>query len=56
MRSLARLYAMLLPGTEDPLISDRTLSAAVRPRTVGRDRVLGLPTAFGRGFALPSRA
>ncbi|MER5619998.1 serine hydrolase domain-containing protein [Streptosporangium sp. NPDC002544] len=55
-RSLARLYAMLLPGAEAPLISDRTQSAAVRPRAVGRDRVLGLPSAFGCGFALPSRA
>ncbi|MEU6998844.1 serine hydrolase domain-containing protein [Nonomuraea sp. NPDC046570] len=55
-RSLAQLYAMLLPEAEDPLISDRTQRAAVRLRAAGRDRVLGLPSAFGCGFALHSRA
>ncbi|MER6582819.1 serine hydrolase domain-containing protein [Nonomuraea sp. NPDC001023] len=54
--SLARLYAMLLPGTRTPLVSDRTLRAVTRPRVAGRDRVLGVPSAFGCGFALPSRA
>ncbi|MGW4407917.1 serine hydrolase domain-containing protein [Nonomuraea sp. NPDC004702] len=61
-RSLARLYALLLPGAgsapgdEPPLIGARTWRAAVRPRAAGRDRVLGVPSAFGCGFALPSRA
>ncbi|MEU1727038.1 serine hydrolase domain-containing protein [Nonomuraea sp. NPDC005692] len=61
-RSLARLYALLLPGAgcrpgdEPPLVRERTWRAAVRPRAAGRDRVLGVPSAFGCGFALPSRA
>ncbi|MFI6925982.1 serine hydrolase domain-containing protein [Nonomuraea spiralis] len=72
-RSLARLYALLLPrvespdatsspgagspsGAEPPLVGERTWRAAVRPRAAGRDRVLGVPSAFGCGFALPSRA
>ncbi|MEV8638473.1 serine hydrolase domain-containing protein [Streptosporangium sp. NPDC051023] len=55
-RSLARLYDLLLPGTESPLVGERTWRAAVRPRARGRDRVLGIPSAYGCGFALPSRA
>ncbi|MER6511522.1 serine hydrolase domain-containing protein [Nonomuraea sp. NPDC001636] len=61
-RSLARLYALLLPGAgsapgdEPPLVGEGTWRAAVRPRAAGRDRVLGVPSAFGCGFALPSRA
>ncbi|GIH93439.1 serine hydrolase domain-containing protein [Planobispora siamensis] len=55
-RSLARLYAMLLPGAGPCLVGGRTLRAAVGPRVTGRDRVLGVSSAFGCGFALPSRA
>ncbi|WP_449061186.1 serine hydrolase domain-containing protein [Planomonospora algeriensis] len=55
-RALARLYAMLLPEAGTALVGGRTLRAAVRPRVAGRDRVLGLASAFGCGFALPSRA
>ncbi|MGJ6969024.1 serine hydrolase domain-containing protein [Streptosporangium sp. G11] len=51
--SLARLYALLMVGA---LASERTWRTAVIPRATGRDRVLGLPAAYGCGFALPSRA
>ncbi|GGS63941.1 esterase [Planobispora rosea] len=55
-RSLARLYSMLLPGTGSSLVGGPTLRAAVQRRVAGRDRVLGVASAFGCGFALPSRA
>jgi CubicO group peptidase (beta-lactamase class C family) len=54
--SLARLYAALLPGADAPLVGDRTRAAVTAPRVSGRDRVLGVRSAFACGFALPSRA
>jgi CubicO group peptidase (beta-lactamase class C family) len=54
--ALARLYAALLPDGDPPLVSARTLVAATRVRAAGRDRVLGVRSAFGCGFARPSTA
>ncbi len=54
--SLAQLYAALLPGADAPLIGDRTRATVTAPRVSGRDRVLGMRSAFACGFALPSSA
>ncbi|GII94203.1 serine hydrolase domain-containing protein [Sinosporangium siamense] len=51
--ALARMYALLLAGA---LVREGTWRTAVRPQTAGWDRVLGLPAAYGCGFALPSPA
>ncbi|TKA04626.1 serine hydrolase domain-containing protein [Actinacidiphila oryziradicis] len=54
-RSLARLYAALVvePG-RPPLLSGKTLIAAISERSAGRDLVTGLDSRFGTGFMLPT--
>ncbi len=53
--ALARVYAALLPGA-GALVGDRTRSSVTARRVSGRDRVLGVSSAVGCGFALPSSA
>lgn len=55
-RSLARLFAALIgPVDGVRLASADTVAALTRPLSRGRDRVLGVDSAFGTGFGLPSR-
>ena len=50
---LAGFYRLLLAGQ---IISPATLRSALTPRATGPDRVLGVTTAYGLGFMLPSGA
>jgi CubicO group peptidase (beta-lactamase class C family) len=50
---LAGLYRALLAGQ---LLAPSTLRRALTPRASGLDRILGVPSAFGMGFMLPSEA
>ena len=50
---LAGFYRLLLAGQ---IISPATLRSALTPRATGPDRVLGVTTAYGLGFMLPSAA
>lgn len=50
---LAGFYRHLLAGR---VVSPATLRGALAPRVSGTDRVLGVTTAFGLGFMLPSES
>jgi CubicO group peptidase (beta-lactamase class C family) len=50
---LAGFYRLLLAAQ---IISPATLRSALTPRATGPDRVLGVTTAYGLGFMLPSGA
>lgn len=50
---LAGFYRLLLAGQ---IISPATLRSALTPRATGPDRVLGVTSAYGLGFMLPSGA
>jgi CubicO group peptidase (beta-lactamase class C family) len=50
---LAGFYRLLLAGQ---IISPAALQSALTPRATGPDRVLGVTTAYGLGFMLPSAA
>ncbi|WP_327071456.1 beta-lactamase family protein [Kitasatospora sp. NBC_01250] len=53
-RAAARMYAMLACGEVDGvrLLSDAALKTATAPRTLGVDRILGLPIPKSYGFML----
>jgi len=54
-RSLAKLYAACVGEVDGVrLLDEETVASATRERSVGRDRVLVVPTRFGLGFMLPS--
>ena len=58
-RSLARHYAALARGGEldgVQIVTPEALEAAIIPQTRGRDEVLGLPLAFGLGYAVNNDA
>ena len=53
-RSLARLYAALIGEVDGiRMLAPATVAAASQAQAEGPDRVLGVPTRFGLGFALP---
>ena len=53
-RSLARFYAAIIGEVDGHrLLSPATVAAACEVQADGPDKVLGVPTRFGLGFALP---
>lgn len=53
-RSLARLYAACVSDVEGGgrVLSPSTVAAASEPQVSGTDAILGVPTAWGLGFAV----